>query len=1134
MPNSESMDGAGRDDKPLRWDAIFDEIRARYARGEDIDIEAYASRYPEIAPFLRDFHEELKAGTPSSAMSLALGSYFCGTPRPLVGDEIRRYKLLEEIGRGAFGIVFRALETYEYRREVALKVLIVGSANEFLTRYFREEWQVLAGLSHSGIAQIYDAGFTEDGRYPFCSMEYIEGSRPVDEFCDDRHLTVDRRLELFLRVCNAVQYAHGEGRGVLHRDLKPGNVLVKIESSGIRDLSPGENAGAATEEWVPKVIDFGLAKALRKATGVNTQGVEITVAGGTYGYMSPEQAEQCARTERGRVPARLPVDTDGVDPEGTTASVETSGADDPLNLDARTDVYSLGAILYELLTGSTPFALEGFRGRSHSENAEFLRKTTPQRPSARVSFSSGEDIASRRGTSRRSLVHRLRGDLDAVVLKALAPAREDRYASVSDLVDDIRRYRDHRPVQAAPCGVLGRTAKMIRRHWVIGLSAALTLSLLVGFALYSRFSDYLGMRALLSKARSEWESYGALRERADSLHKDFIQKQDSRKTWYPPWDPAKKDYLTKLVEWRKCYRQMGDHFQGALLDAHQAMDLTGFDWWNRETIREFIGKVYSDYYDQLHSPAGMTYSLEFFRHLARVYSPEADRDSGLVTFRFGNDVATLADLTIHCYRHEDIGEGYLAPLPFNPATGEVAADLPLVVARTRSRVLLGEHFRSDEATILPGDRVVEVNGQPVFRRGDLADALAGVGYDDPVELLLDRPASAEPVRILWIPFPRALYRRFRAYEAPYAPEGDDPDDPPRVINIWDQFGLLFEGYPLVLRGENRLDPGLNGSRFEHRFPRGSYLLRIQAAGFAGTRVPFLVPREGAAEIPLRLVRSRDIPPGFIYVPEGEGSFGGDLEADQPLPYESRAIDGFVLGKYEVTLGEWKEFINDPDVNPRIARDPASEDFGTVSVKGSGGTEQRVRLIPRCGEDCDGLHVFAINEEGQWDYYPGNVDSPRLFDDLPVFSVSNLAAREYASWLTKKHHGRWRFRLPTDHEWEKAARGVDRRPYVWGFHPMWSFCCSSRGHYTGDWSRIGLFAMDESVYGVRDMAGLLREHTSDITVASDNVTFYSCRGGSFLDVDDLYFRICTRNGLPAYEAGSRNGFRLAASLPGETP
>jgi serine/threonine protein kinase/tetratricopeptide (TPR) repeat protein len=343
------------------------------------------------------------------------------------GTVVGPYKLLEQIGEGGMGLVFMADQLRPVRRRVALKVLKPGMDTRQVIARFEAERQVLALMDHSNIAHVYDAGTTESGR-PYFVMELVPGV-PITEYCDEHRLDTRERLKLFATVCHAVQHAHQ--KGIIHRDLKPTNVLVT------------KNDTAA----VPKVIDFGIAKATGQQLTERTLFTQVAQMIGTPLYMSPEQA-----------------------------------AMNCLDVDTRSDVYSLGVLLYELLTGCTPFAGEAFRQAGLDEMRRIIREEEPPRPSHRISTLAADvhsTISERRGADPRQFSQTLRGELDWVVMKAIEKDRIRRYESASAFAADIERFLSNEPVDACPPSAIYRLRKFARRNRVIiGMASLITFSLM--------------------------------------------------------------------------------------------------------------------------------------------------------------------------------------------------------------------------------------------------------------------------------------------------------------------------------------------------------------------------------------------------------------------------------------------------------------------------------------------------------------------------------------------------------------------------------------------------------------------------------------------------------------------------------
>ncbi|MHC4497531.1 MAG: protein kinase domain-containing protein [Planctomycetota bacterium] len=367
--------------------------------------------------------------------------------RPLTegpGTKIGRYKLLQLIGEGGFGVVYMAEQEKPIRRRVALKIIKLGMDTKQVIARFEAERQALALMDHSNIARVLDAGATDTGR-PYFVMELVKGI-PITEYCDKNSLDTRQRLELFIEVCKAVQHAHQ--KGIIHRDIKPTNVMITLH-----DGKP-----------VPKIIDFGIAKATQQRLTEKTLFTEYKRFIGTPAYMSPEQAE-------------------------------ISG----LDIDTRSDIYSLGVLLYELLTGSTPLEAKKLRSAAYDEMCRMIRETDPPKPSTRLS-TLGEmlaEVAKQRHAQPSELFKIVRGDLDWVVMKTLEKDRTRRYETANELAMDIERHLRDEPVVAGPPSAMYRMKKFVRRNrtgvlFCITVAAALLVGLClatVGFVQASRERD---------------------------------------------------------------------------------------------------------------------------------------------------------------------------------------------------------------------------------------------------------------------------------------------------------------------------------------------------------------------------------------------------------------------------------------------------------------------------------------------------------------------------------------------------------------------------------------------------------------------------------------------------------------------
>ncbi len=371
------------------------------------------------------------------------------TAAPARPSQIGDYRIIEQVGSGGMGIVYKAQQLRPVQRTVALKLIKLGMDTPQVVARFQSERQALAVLEHPGIARVCDAGATESGR-PYFVMEFVQGL-PITDYCDNSRLTTTQRLRLFEMVCHAVQHAHY--KGILHRDLKPSNILV-TEIDG---------------QPHPKVIDFGVAKAIEESRAAAL----ATFAGqliGTPLYMSPEQA---------------------------------SGGD----LDTRADVYSLGMVLYELLSGSLPFDPSNLRGADSNAVARRIIEFDPRKPSTHFDTTTNESrtAASQRGADVSSLFRQLRGDPDRIVMKAIDKDRTQRYGTAAALAEDVRRYLAHEPILARPPTLSYQARKFARRNRVF-VSSFLIVALAIFFGGVAATIGLVRARQALAEARASQQA----------------------------------------------------------------------------------------------------------------------------------------------------------------------------------------------------------------------------------------------------------------------------------------------------------------------------------------------------------------------------------------------------------------------------------------------------------------------------------------------------------------------------------------------------------------------------------------------------------------------------------------------------
>jgi serine/threonine protein kinase/tetratricopeptide (TPR) repeat protein len=518
-------------------------------------------------------HEQLGSflQSPADQPMLAVDEPIRERPGTIIGP----YKLMEQIGEGGMGLVFVAEQQHPVRRRVALKVIKPGMDTRQVIARFEAERQALALMDHPNIAKVHDGGETASGR-PFFVMELVKGV-PITEYCDQNQVPVGERLELFLHVCHAVQHAHQ--KGIIHRDIKPSNVLIMSQ-----DGTP-----------LVKVIDFGVAKAIGQQLTDKTIYTQFTQLVGTPLYMSPEQAGQ-------------------------------SG----LDVDTRTDIYSLGVLLYELLTGTTPFDRDRLKEADYDEIRRIIREEEPAKPSTRISTlgQAATTVSTNRKSDPRQLSRLFRGELDWIVMKALEKDRTRRYETANGFAMDVQRYLDDEPVKACPPSAWYRFRKFARRNKGPVLTVAIVLVVLVGGIVGTAWGLVRAERSAAAEktANELTKKRLAQIEKGNEILSGIFADLDIHqvKTGKQPLERVLADHLVKAAEQLEG-ESVGDPLVVAALQERLGASLTSLGFpdraipvleKSRQTRQEALGQDHAD-------------TLSNMSNLANAYEDAGELDKSL-------------------------------------------------------------------------------------------------------------------------------------------------------------------------------------------------------------------------------------------------------------------------------------------------------------------------------------------------------------------------------------------------------------------------------------------------------------------------------------------------------------------------
>jgi WD40 repeat protein/serine/threonine protein kinase len=498
------------------------------------------------------------------------------------GTVIDRYRLLEKIGEGGFGVVYVAEQREPVKRRVALKIIKLGMDTRQVVARFEAERQSLAMMDHPNIAKVLDAGATETGR-PYFVMELVRGI-PITQYCDENHLAADERLKLFILVCQAIQHAHQ--KGIIHRDIKPSNILVTV------------NDGLP----VPKVIDFGIAKATQGELTDKTIYTQFQQFIGTPAYMSPEQADMTS-----------------------------------LDIDTRSDIYALGVLLYELLVGKTPFDSKELLLSGIDEMRRTIREKEPIRPSTRLDSLSGEErttTAKRRGADLAKLTNILRGDVDWIVMKCLEKDRTRRYDTANSLAADIKRFLANEPVMARPPSTAYQFQKAFRRNRTVFTAAATVGVVLVLGVIVSTWQAFEARRARNAEKKqrlfAQTESHKAQTAQKEAERAQAAEKQERLRANAEKVTAQRLFYVADMQLIQTAWDQSNIPWLRTLLEETQDSLERGFEWsyWQRQAhlaLRTLLGHL-DDVMSVAFSPDGQRIVTGSWDHTAKVWAADSGRE----------------------------------------------------------------------------------------------------------------------------------------------------------------------------------------------------------------------------------------------------------------------------------------------------------------------------------------------------------------------------------------------------------------------------------------------------------------------------------------------------------------------------
>ncbi|MCX8043545.1 MAG: bifunctional serine/threonine-protein kinase/formylglycine-generating enzyme family protein [Desulfobacterota bacterium] len=937
----------------------------------DVDLE-YASK----------LYYSRKASTAPSALTSSIQELISRS-----GAETK-YIYEKELGRGGMGAVFSTVDQ-DVRRKVAMKVMLPTAARSPAhIKRFLEEAQITGQLEHPNIVPVHEIGIDEESKIYF-TMKLVRGENLesiVEKIASGdtayaQKYSLGVLLQIFMKVCDAIAYAHS--KGVLHRDLKPENIMVGDFGEVL-------------------VMDWGLAKVLgrediytadARTAESDAASALHTIEGqvmGTPSYMSPEQAQ-------GKIS----------------------------ELDERSDIFSLGGILYKILTHHAPY-----KGKHAREALEKARKRLLQPPDLRAPQNA------------------IPPELTAICMKAMAREKHERYATAEELKNDIQRYLDGRSVSAKRDNLLVMAKKWVLRNKVAAMGIAGAVCALIigicGAVIYEHQRTLQTIEQLLARG-DQFQAAG-----------DYEQAEE---TYFS---------VLGLDVTNARARQAIAQVSGKAL----AMK-------NRRQAQEKLKDV-----DALTAQAAAV--GEEIKRLISEVSQYKMRIKGHEDFSIKKPLWD-AERALLAKQNEHLSiEGRI----ISKYTEILSLDSENPQARAALAKIYYEKFRDAEQANSTGDMAYYRELVFAFDDGTYRALLEKEGIlilttVPPAEhYVLFRYVEGPDRRLVPAPFSPEAYRT-KGSAAPDA--GIDPSF--KIENT----GFVPVSTLLSAREFNTLTRA-----DEVLLPKGSYLIIARRQGYVDARIPFTIRNGEKTELrEIRLLTPAEIPPGFVYIPAGTAILGGDERAPYAAPRTVKNISGFLISRHEVTVKEYLAFINDLE-----ARIPGSSE----------------PYLPR----------RSVASDFYWQKI-GTAYQPSFPLDWPVLGISWDDASAYCKWLKSSTGGRWDFRLPTDEEWEKAARGVDGRLFPWGNVFDFRFCCmvdSRQGLREGP-DPVGSFALDESAYGVQDMAGNVSEWVQTFFDETKNIRI--SRGAAWSYGDEHFARCAGRNGASPSMVAPFRGFRIAVSL-----